>query len=94
MIFNVVELLDDWNVDVPSSKYPRNLESPRVSSPGFGTDSKRIVMFSLQSDSHRTLIRRASGTRYHQENTVTALQDGSFGEELFLVPELTCMFRV
>ncbi|GFU59421.1 uncharacterized protein TNCV_2299701 [Trichonephila clavipes] len=40
MIFYVVELLDDWNVDVPSLKYPRNLESPRVSSPGFGNDSK------------------------------------------------------
>ena len=26
--------------------------------------------------------------------TVTVVQDGSFGEELFLVPELTCMFRV
>ncbi|GFU97899.1 DDE_3 domain-containing protein [Trichonephila clavipes] len=25
--FYVVELLDDWNVDVPSRKYPRNLES-------------------------------------------------------------------
>ncbi|GFT28315.1 HTH_Tnp_Tc3_2 domain-containing protein [Trichonephila clavipes] len=24
-------MLDDWNVDVPSLKYPRNLESPRVS---------------------------------------------------------------
>ncbi|GFW79455.1 HTH_Tnp_Tc3_2 domain-containing protein [Trichonephila clavipes] len=34
MIFYGVELLDDWNVDVPSWKYPRNLESPRVSSPG------------------------------------------------------------
>ncbi|GBO27687.1 hypothetical protein AVEN_161321-1, partial [Araneus ventricosus] len=31
--FYVVELSDDWNVDVPSWKYP-NLESPgRVSSP-------------------------------------------------------------
>ncbi|GFU19225.1 HTH_Tnp_Tc3_2 domain-containing protein [Trichonephila clavipes] len=51
--------------------------------------------FSLQSDSHRTLIWRAPGTRYHQENDiVTVVQDGSFGEELFLVPELTCMFRV
>ncbi|GFX31953.1 HTH_Tnp_Tc3_2 domain-containing protein [Trichonephila clavipes] len=30
MIFYVVELLDDWKVDVPSWKYPRNLESPRV----------------------------------------------------------------
>ncbi|GFS53957.1 HTH_Tnp_Tc3_2 domain-containing protein [Trichonephila clavipes] len=42
--------------------------------------------FSLQSESHRTLIRRAPGTRYHQENTierdtVTVVQDDSFGEE-------------
>ncbi|GFX57215.1 HTH_Tnp_Tc3_2 domain-containing protein [Trichonephila clavipes] len=50
--------------------------------------------FSLQSDSRRTLIWRAPGTRYHQENTITVVQDGSFGEELFFVPELTCMFRV
>ncbi|GBM66960.1 hypothetical protein AVEN_57859-1 [Araneus ventricosus] len=27
-------------------------------------------------------------------DTVTVVQDGSFGQELFLVPELTCMFRV
>ncbi|GFT70001.1 HTH_Tnp_Tc3_2 domain-containing protein [Trichonephila clavipes] len=27
-------------------------------------------------------------------DTVTVVQDGSFLEELFLVPELTCMFRV
>ncbi|GFX57045.1 transposable element Tcb2 transposase [Trichonephila clavipes] len=40
----VVEVLDDWKVDVPSWKYPRNLESPRVSSPGFGNDSKMMVM--------------------------------------------------
>ncbi|GFU63571.1 HTH_Tnp_Tc3_2 domain-containing protein [Trichonephila clavipes] len=156
MIFYVVELLDDCNEDVPSWKYPRNLESPRVSSPGFGNDSKMIVIycqkkqrrstasdlfrqlssatgttvsrqtvyrrlghiglyarrpvrcvpltathcrlrltwsrehalwtpqqwfcvvfslsdesrFSLQSDSRRTLIWRAPGTRYHQENTI------------------------
>ncbi|GBN88579.1 hypothetical protein AVEN_76375-1 [Araneus ventricosus] len=44
MIFYVVELSDDWNVDVRSWKYPRNLESPRVSSPGFGNDSKMMVM--------------------------------------------------
>ncbi|GFU58296.1 transposable element Tcb1 transposase [Trichonephila clavipes] len=133
--FYVVELLDDWNVDVPSWKYPRNLESPRVSSPGFGNDSKMMISsatgttvsrqtvyrrlghiglyarrpvrcvpltathcrlrltwsrehalwtpqqwscvmfsdesrFSLQSDSRRTLIWRAPGTRYHQENTI------------------------
>ncbi|GFT70003.1 uncharacterized protein TNCV_5108971 [Trichonephila clavipes] len=29
---------------LPSWKYPRNLESPRVSSPGFGNDSKIMVM--------------------------------------------------
>ncbi|GFU94585.1 uncharacterized protein TNCV_3078311 [Trichonephila clavipes] len=42
--FYMIELLDDWNVHVPSWKYPRNLESPRVSSPGFGNDSKMMVM--------------------------------------------------
>ncbi|GFX50113.1 DDE_3 domain-containing protein [Trichonephila clavipes] len=45
------------------------LESPRVSSPGFGNDYKMMVLFSLQSDSRRTLIWRAPGTRYLQENT-------------------------
>ncbi|GFU90159.1 transposable element Tcb1 transposase [Trichonephila clavipes] len=34
MIVYVVKLLDDWNVDVPSWKYPRNLELPRLSSAG------------------------------------------------------------
>ncbi|GFY14148.1 transposable element Tcb1 transposase [Trichonephila clavipes] len=42
--FYVVELLDDWNVDVPSWKYPRTLESPRVSSPGFGNGSKMMLL--------------------------------------------------
>ncbi|GFV05554.1 uncharacterized protein TNCV_227651 [Trichonephila clavipes] len=40
----MVELLDDWNGDVPSWKYPRNLESPRVSSPSFGNDSKMMLL--------------------------------------------------
>ncbi|GFX16530.1 uncharacterized protein TNCV_23011 [Trichonephila clavipes] len=44
MIFYVVELLDEWNVDVPSWKYPMNLESPRVSPPSFGNDSKMMVI--------------------------------------------------
>ncbi|GFT12304.1 HTH_Tnp_Tc3_2 domain-containing protein [Trichonephila clavipes] len=63
------------------------------------------VMFSdesrlgLQSDSRRTLIWRASGTRYHHENTIERHRYGgagglAFREELFLVPDLTCMFRV
>ncbi|GFX92952.1 uncharacterized protein TNCV_915011 [Trichonephila clavipes] len=42
--FYVVELLDNCNVDVPRWKYPRNLESSRVSYPGFGNDSKMMVM--------------------------------------------------
>ncbi|GFU92486.1 HTH_Tnp_Tc3_2 domain-containing protein [Trichonephila clavipes] len=54
--------------------------------------------FSLQSDSRRTLIWRAPGTRYHQEtplnDTVTVVQDSSFRAELFFAPEQTCMFRV
>ncbi|GFU64576.1 uncharacterized protein TNCV_305151 [Trichonephila clavipes] len=40
----MVELLDDWNVDVPSWKYRRNLESPRVSSPGISNNSKMMVI--------------------------------------------------
>ncbi|GFT12097.1 HTH_Tnp_Tc3_2 domain-containing protein [Trichonephila clavipes] len=55
--------------------------------------------FSLQSDSLRTLIWRATGTRYHQENTIERHRYGgagwlAFEEELFLVSEPTCMFRV
>ncbi|GFV22295.1 HTH_Tnp_Tc3_2 domain-containing protein [Trichonephila clavipes] len=54
--------------------------------------------FSLQSDSCRTLIWRAPGTRYHQESTIERHRYGGAGwlvwEELFLVLELTCMFRV
>ncbi|GFV44251.1 transposable element Tcb1 transposase [Trichonephila clavipes] len=36
--------MDRRKFDVPSWKYPRNLESPRVSSPGFGNDSKMMVI--------------------------------------------------
>ncbi|GFW18918.1 transposable element Tcb1 transposase [Trichonephila clavipes] len=66
-------------MDVPSWKYPRNLESPRVSSPGFSNDSKMMVMFSFQSDSRRTLIWRTPGTRYHQENTIERHRYGGAG---------------
>ncbi|GFY32402.1 transposable element Tcb2 transposase [Trichonephila clavipes] len=44
MILYVVELLDDYNVDVPSWMYPTNLKSPRVSSASFGNDSKMMIM--------------------------------------------------
>ncbi|GFW24187.1 HTH_Tnp_Tc3_2 domain-containing protein [Trichonephila clavipes] len=54
--------------------------------------------FSLQSDSCRTLIWRAPGTRYHQENTIERHRYGGAGwliwGGIILVPELTCMFRV
>ncbi|GFU11378.1 HTH_Tnp_Tc3_2 domain-containing protein [Trichonephila clavipes] len=55
--------------------------------------------FSLQSDSRRTLIWRVPGTRNQQESTIERHRYGgagwlAFGEGLFLVPELTCMFRV
>ncbi|GFU73166.1 uncharacterized protein TNCV_1268061 [Trichonephila clavipes] len=54
--FYVVELLDDWNGDVPSWKYPRNLESPRVLSTGFGNDSKMMVIpKTLQSPTENSL---------------------------------------
>ncbi|GFX17722.1 transposable element Tc3 transposase [Trichonephila clavipes] len=78
-MFYVVETKDDKNVDVPSWKYPRNLESSRVSSPGFVNDSKMMVMFSLYSDFQRTLIWRALGTRYHQENTIERHRYGGAG---------------
>ncbi|GFX43413.1 transposable element Tcb1 transposase [Trichonephila clavipes] len=55
-LFDLAELLDDWNVDVQSWKYPRNLVSPRVSSPGFGNDSKMMVMRSTASDLSRQLF--------------------------------------
>ncbi|GFX11804.1 HTH_Tnp_Tc3_2 domain-containing protein [Trichonephila clavipes] len=58
-----------------------------------------VSRFSLQSDSRLSLIWRAPGTRYHQENTIERHRYGGVGwlafeEELLLVPELTCMFRV
>ncbi|GFV96505.1 HTH_Tnp_Tc3_2 domain-containing protein [Trichonephila clavipes] len=38
-----------------------------------------ICSFRLQSDSHRTLIWRAPGTRYHQENTIERHRNGGEG---------------
>ncbi|GFT39908.1 DDE_3 domain-containing protein [Trichonephila clavipes] len=50
-----------------------------MSSPGFGNDSKMMVMFGLQSDSRQTLIWRAPGTRYHQKNTIERHRYGGAG---------------
>ncbi|GFU60982.1 transposable element Tcb1 transposase [Trichonephila clavipes] len=70
----MVELLDDWNVDVPSWKYPRNLESPRVSSPGFGNDSKMMVINrrSTASDVSR-LLSSATGTTVSRQTVYRRL---------------------
>ncbi|GFT30904.1 transposable element Tcb1 transposase [Trichonephila clavipes] len=74
MIFYVVELLDDWNVDVPSWKYSRNLELPRVSSPGFGNSSKMIVINrrSTASDLSRQLP-SATGTTVSRQTVYRRL---------------------
>ncbi|GFV45779.1 transposable element Tcb2 transposase [Trichonephila clavipes] len=72
MIFYVVELLDEWNVDVPSWKYPRNLELPRVSSPGFGNDSKMMKQRSTASDLSRQLS-SATGTTVSRQTVYRRL---------------------
>ncbi|GFX01100.1 transposable element Tcb1 transposase [Trichonephila clavipes] len=74
MIFDVVELLDDWNVDVPSWKYPRKLESHRVSSPGFGNDSKMMAIKrrSTASDLSRQLS-SATGTTVSKQTVYRRL---------------------
>ncbi|GFT85313.1 DDE_3 domain-containing protein [Trichonephila clavipes] len=63
MIFYVVELLTTEMWAYPAGSIRGNLESPRVSSPGFG-DSKMM---------------RAPGTRYHQKNTIEQHRYGGAG---------------
>ncbi|GFT17499.1 transposable element Tcb1 transposase [Trichonephila clavipes] len=74
MIFYVVELLEDWNVDVFDWKYPRNLESPRMSSPGFGNDSEMMVINrrSTASDLSRQLS-SATGTTVSRQTVYRRL---------------------
>ncbi|GFW92896.1 transposable element Tcb1 transposase [Trichonephila clavipes] len=71
----MVELLDDWNGDVPSWKYPSNLESHRVSSPGFGNDSKMMVINrrSTASDLSRQLS-SATGTTVSRQTMYRRLE--------------------
>ncbi|GFX36087.1 transposable element Tcb1 transposase [Trichonephila clavipes] len=52
------------------------LWTPQQWSCGIFSDESR---FSLQSDSRRTLIWRAQGTRYHQENTIERNRYGGAG---------------
>ncbi|GFU63125.1 transposable element Tcb1 transposase [Trichonephila clavipes] len=69
--FYVVELLDDLNMDVPSWKYPRNLESPRVSSPGFGNDSKMMLSSAtFTTVSRQTVYRRLGHIRLYARRPV------------------------
>ncbi|GFW00796.1 transposable element Tcb1 transposase [Trichonephila clavipes] len=51
----MVELLDDWNVNVTSWKYPRNLELPRVSSPNFGNYSKMMLIYCQKKQSEHSI---------------------------------------
>ncbi|GFV75803.1 transposable element Tcb1 transposase [Trichonephila clavipes] len=69
--FYMVDLLDDCNVDVPIWKDPRNLESPRVSSPGFGNGSKMMVINrrSTASDVSRQLS-SATGTTVSRQTVL------------------------
>ncbi|GFX36789.1 transposable element Tcb2 transposase [Trichonephila clavipes] len=58
-----------------------------------------ICSFSLQSDSHWTLIWRVPGTRYHQENTIERHRYGGaewlvWGLIILGSRTVTCMFRV
>ncbi|GFV70356.1 transposable element Tcb1 transposase [Trichonephila clavipes] len=73
--FYALELLDDWNVNVPIWKYRRNLESPRVSSPGFGNDSKMMVINrrSTASDLSRQLS-SATGTTVSRQTVYRRLR--------------------
>ncbi|KFM75834.1 hypothetical protein X975_19909, partial [Stegodyphus mimosarum] len=53
--------------------------------------------FSLQTDSHRTFIRKfqeSSITNTSLNDTVTMVQDCSFGVELYWASEQICMFRL
>ncbi|GFY07421.1 HTH_Tnp_Tc3_2 domain-containing protein [Trichonephila clavipes] len=82
----VVELLDDWNVDVPSSKYPRNLESPRVSSPGFGNDFKMMK----QTEHSIRPVSSATGTTVSRQTVYRRLgQIGLYAHRPFRCVTLT-----
>ncbi|GFU88771.1 transposable element Tcb1 transposase [Trichonephila clavipes] len=71
------------NVDVPSWKYQRNLESPRVPSPGFDNDSK---MMSTTSDLSRQLS-SATGTTVSRQTVYRRL--GHIG--LYARRSVTCV---
>ncbi len=55
MIFYVVELSAAWNVGVLGWKYLRNLELPKVSSLGYGIDSKIDVTVHVAAELQRQM---------------------------------------
>ncbi|GFV43460.1 transposable element Tcb1 transposase [Trichonephila clavipes] len=74
MIFYEVELLDDWNVDVPSWKYLRNLESTRVLSPGYGNYSMMMVINRRSTASHLSRhLSSATGTTVSRQTVYRRL---------------------
>ncbi|GFS85921.1 transposable element Tcb1 transposase [Trichonephila clavipes] len=70
----IVRHNDESNVDVPSREYPRNLESPRVSPPGFDNDSKMMIINrrSTASDVSRQLS-SATGTTVSRQTVYRRL---------------------
>ncbi|GFU71523.1 transposable element Tcb1 transposase [Trichonephila clavipes] len=81
---------EDWYSAVTAKRNRRSTASDlsRQLSSAIGTTVSRqgtlrvdwsICSFSLQSDSRRTLIWRAPGTRYHQENTIQRHRYGGAG---------------
>ncbi|GFU06471.1 transposable element Tcb1 transposase [Trichonephila clavipes] len=70
----MVELLDDWNVDVTSWKYPRKLESTRVSSPGFVNNSKMMVIKTPKKISGKIPYRFVTDGAQHQTCLIRSLQ--------------------
>ncbi|GFY08016.1 uncharacterized protein TNCV_2580481 [Trichonephila clavipes] len=87
VLTKMVELLDDWNVDIPSWKYPRNLESPRVSSTGFAQRFQNDGNVSRCYSSGRPRVTTPNEDRYiwqllpketdesqHQTSLVSSLQ--------------------
>ncbi|GFW32496.1 DDE_3 domain-containing protein [Trichonephila clavipes] len=96
MIFYVVELLDDLNVDVPSWKYPRNLESTRVSSPGVGNDSKSVTMAGhiyrdVILEQHVRLFRGAIGAEFLFMDDNAPPHRANIVDECLQSEDITCM---
>ncbi|GFS94650.1 transposable element Tc3 transposase [Trichonephila clavipes] len=67
-----------WNTHTADAGYFMGVQNVR-SDPSSRREESYRRWFSLQSDSRRTLIWRAPGTRYHQENTIERHRHGGAG---------------